>query len=103
ARGDAPMARQRQLEPAAEAEAVDAAHHRNRQALEPVEVAVHLRDAVGHLALVSELLELPHVGADDEPLLLAGNDDEPADRLVARALIDALYDHGQLFERPSAE
>jgi hypothetical protein len=57
--------------PPAEAEAVDAAHHRDRQPLEAVEVAVDLRDAVGHLALVGELLELAHVGTDMNPLLLA--------------------------------
>ena len=40
ARGDAPVAGERQLEPAAEAEAVDAAHHRHRQPLDAVEVGV---------------------------------------------------------------
>ena len=40
ARGDAPVAGERQLEPAAEAEAVDAAHHRHRQPLDAIEVGV---------------------------------------------------------------
>ena len=39
ARGDAPVAGERQLEPAAEAEAVDAADHRDRQPLDAVEIA----------------------------------------------------------------
>ena len=34
---------------------------------------------VDHLALGGELLELAHVGADDEALLLAGDEDEAAD------------------------
>ena len=100
ARGDAPVAGERQLQPAAQAVAVDAAHHRHRHALDAVEVGVDQRDAVGDLLLGLDLLELAHVGADDEALLLAGHDDEAADGLVARALLDALDDGAQLLQRP---
>ena len=79
ARGDAVMAGERQLEPAAQAEAVDAAHHRHRHALDAVEIGIDARDVVDDLALARELIELAHVGADDEALLLAGDEDEAAD------------------------
>ena len=97
------MAGERQLEAAAEAEAVDAAHDRNGQPLDAVEIAVDERDGLGHLLLGLGLVELAHVGADDEALLLAGDEHEAADRLVARALLGALDDRRQLLERPPAE
>ena len=91
------MAGECQFQTAAKTEAMDAGDDRERQALQSIEVPVDLTNAVDHLALVGELLKLAHVSADDEALLLAGDEHQSTDRFVAHALLGALDDHGKLF------
>src|SRR5262249_19566601 len=103
ARGDAPVAGERQLQAAAEAEAMDTGDDRDRQTVQAVEIAVDLGGAVDHLAVVGGLIGMAYVGADDEALLLAGDENEPADCLLTRSLLGALDDHGELLKRPPAQ
>ena len=64
--GDAPIAGQRQLEPAAEAIAVNGGDHRHRQAVDAVDELERLLHHLGDLGLGVEALELPDIGAGDE-------------------------------------
>jgi len=82
---------------------VNAADHGDRQRLDAVEHVQHRPDAGLDVHCGLQLLELAHVGADDEPLLLAGHDDEAADRLGHRVRLDALDDRAQFLERPASE
>ena len=59
--------------------------------------------AVDHLGLGLELLELAHIGADDESLVLARQNDEAADRTVSGARFDTFDNRHQLLERTATE
>ena len=92
ARGDAPVAGERKLEAATQAEAVDGAHHRHRQALDAIEEGVDEAHAVDDLPLTRDLFELAHVGADDEALFLARAKHQPVDTGVPRTTLDIIDD-----------
>src|SRR5262249_4170033 len=94
---------ERQLQPAAQAETVHQTHHRQRQPLDAVEQAVDQANALDHLLLAGDALELVHVGADNETLLLARRKDQAANAAVAGVTLDPLDDAVELLERPLAE
>ncbi len=79
ARRDPVLAGHGELEPAAEAIAVDRGNRRDRQRLDAIEQRRHARDGLGHGLLGFEILELADVGADDEAIGLAGDEDEAAE------------------------
>ena len=80
--GDPCSARQRHLEPAAEAEAVDHGDARNLQRLQPVDDAVRAADRRFDLARIGGTAELVDVGAGDEAGCLRRADHDAGGRLA---------------------
>ncbi len=97
------MAGEHQLQPAAEAEAVDGGDHRHGQPLDAIEQRGDGAQLLDHVHLGAEIGELADVGADDKAALLARRDDEPADLARLGAGLDHLDDFRELFQRAPAE
>ncbi len=97
------MAGEDQFKTAADAYTVDRRHHRHGELLQPIEHGVDRPDALDHLRLGVELVELADVCADDEALFLARQEYEAADGLGGRAFLDEFDDLPQFFQRATAE
>ena len=100
---DPVMAGQRELQAAAQAEAVDRSHGRNGQRLDAVENARHGMDDLRDFGLGLEVVELADVGAGDEAFLLARHEDDAANALVAGAFLDRRDDGLKLLDRLAPE
>ena len=100
---DPVMAGQRELQAAAQAEAVDRGHGRDGQRLDPVENARHGMDDLRDFGLGPEVVELADVGAGDEAFLLAGHEDHAANALVAGAFLHRRDDGLKLLDRLAPE
>ena len=97
--GDAPIAGQRQLEPAAEAIAVNGGDHGHRQPVDAVDQLERLLHHLGDLGLGVEALELPDIGAGDEARLLAAHQHQALDLAFGCRVLDRLDDLAKLLGR----
>src|SRR5690606_2824715 len=103
ARGDAVMTGEDELQPAADAHAVNGGHYRHGHHLDTVEQGVDGFQRVNHLCLGFKASKLADIRADDETTRLARHDHEPADRLIASASLGALDDLCQFLKGPPAQ
>ena len=101
--GDAPVAGESKLEPAAEAIAVDGGDDGDGEPIDAVEQLERLPHHVLDLLLGVEALELADVGAGDEAPVLGAHDDEALDLAARGSCLDRLDDLAELLGRASAE